>query len=237
MNDLSSGIESLQLSSRSVEETKIIRKNHAFLRDVLLFAPEFGSWKNQTFDKPFHLVLGKFPSVNERFDGTMRLRNYTVQNVVRVENPFLLAQYYLKKIQIEKRNATVGEKKYFHGTKGHNVVPICLNNFNWRKVVTGKFGHGISFSPRSDYSRHSCSFMFNLEKSEIKKYLFAYDNEISDYYYAMFYVKVLQGNEHYGSHHTFVPNPGYDTTTNGKGTVYVKYEDAEFYPEYIVLMT
>lgn len=52
----------------------------------------------------------------------------------------------------------------------------------------------------------------------------------------MFKAKVLKGTSHIGEYFTSVPMEGYDTTTNSKFTVYVKYQDFEFYPEYILLI-
>ncbi|CAH0549524.1 unnamed protein product [Brassicogethes aeneus] len=238
MNDLVESVQNLNLTSRSVRGPKVIGKNEAFLKNLLELAPEFKTWKNQTFDKPFHLVLAHFPHVTTAYDSSNTSRKnpyYKLKHVFRVENPFILAQYYLKKVQIGKRNSTVMECNYFHGTKGENLEPICLNNFNWRKVIKGKFGRGVSFSPRSDYSKHSTR-LFNISITPMLKNSLLAIKTNEQQFNAMFLCKVLQGKCQGGAPFIKVPQKQFDTTTNGKGTVFVKYEDFEFYPQYIILM-
>ncbi|CAH0549523.1 unnamed protein product [Brassicogethes aeneus] len=238
MNDLVEGFQNLYLTSRSVEGPKVIRKNEAFLRNLLELAPEFKTWTNQTFDKPFHLVLGYYPYVNREYDASNTSKRnpyYKLKHVFRVENPFILAQYHLKKVQLEERNNAVMHYNYFHGTKGENLEPICLNNFNWRKVRKGKFGRGVSFSPRSDYSKHSTR-RFNISIAPVLQNSLLAINPIEQQFNAMFLCKVLQGKCHVGAPFIDVPLNQCDTTTNGKGTVFVKYEDFEYCPQYIILM-
>ncbi|CAH0554026.1 unnamed protein product [Brassicogethes aeneus] len=228
-----------EISIKSVTEPKAIIKNETFLKEILQLAPEFNSWKHQTFNEPFHLVLDNCPNVQDSYAQTnysLKGKFYASKYVIRVENPFLLAQYYLKKIQVQERNGMVEEKEYFHGTPGYNLVPICTNNFNWRKVTHGKFGKGVSFSPRSDYAKHSTQETLLEDMPVLQDFFEEYSIDCSMYLNSMFYAKVLQGKCQTADKYTINPVKSFDTTTNGKDTVFVKYEDFEFFPEYIVLM-
>ncbi|CAH0549797.1 unnamed protein product [Brassicogethes aeneus] len=235
MDNLLDGIQNLDLASRSVEDPKLIRKNEAFLKDLLELVPEFKTWENQTFDKPFHLVLGDFPHVTLRRYGSSttsaKKPYYKLKHVYRVENPFILAQFYLKKVQLEQRNGTVTKCKYFHGTKGHNLEPICLNNFNWRN-----FSRGVSFSPKFIYS-NSSTRRFNISIGPMLKNCLLAINENEQLLNAMFFSQVLTGKCQRLCPLNKVPCKGYDTTSNTRYSVFVKYEDFEYYPQYLILMT
>lgn len=73
-----------------------------------------------------------------------------------------------------------------------------------------KFGQGVSFSPDAFYSSH-------------------YGDKT-----VMFLSKVLANSKCLGDYSTVVPPAHIDTTTNDNLTVYVKYDDDTFYPEYIL---
>lgn len=105
----------------------------------------------------------------------------------------------------------------FHGTDRKNLGSICTNNFNWRRYGKNKghrFGKGVSFSPISFYATH-------YGDQDIKKRV-------------MIVAKVLVGNDTIGNKNIDFPPFPYDTTTNFKKDVYVKYVDNEFYPAYII---
>ncbi|RZC41783.1 hypothetical protein BDFB_010479 [Asbolus verrucosus] len=70
---------------------------------------------------------------------------------------------------------------------------------------------GVSFAPEVSYARHYTSG----------------EN-------VFFLVKVLVANSTIGNFTTKIPPSGYDTTQNVKGTVIVKYEDDDFYPQYVI---
>ncbi|XP_049826666.1 protein mono-ADP-ribosyltransferase PARP12-like [Aethina tumida] len=144
-------------------------------------------------------------------------RQYTVKSIVKVENPFLLAQYYLRKKQLGK---SVEDYEMYHGTGGESLIPICTNNFNWRFC-------GVSFSPRADYSKHFVTeFSFHIYPKL----------QNSGRGSIIFFANVLKGNTHIGNMNTVVPIEGFDTTDNFQSTVCVKYQDFEFYPKYVILI-
>lgn len=52
----------------------------------------------------------------------------------------------------------------------------------------------------------------------------------------MIIANVLTKKKYIGNRFTVVPIDEYDTTCNKAGTVYVKYQDSEFYPAFILLI-
>lgn len=111
---------------------------------------------NKSFTtNPYHLdfVLPHTPEYNE-------IQNlfghpWKILQILRIENPFLAAQYLLTKEKMIKEGKSVNERRLFHGTRYFDG--ICRHNFNWR--LRGwhrghKFGQGICFTPFSSYAQH-----------------------------------------------------------------------------------
>lgn len=113
------------------------------------------------------------------------------------------------------KGGSVSERLFFHGTKKENVDGICKFNFDWRRNGNArghKFGQGVSFTPDAYYASHYSP----------------YDEKV------MFLAKVLTSRETEGDGDTVVPPENYDTTVNSRRTVFVKYEDDDFYPQYVI---
>nr|XP_008196312.1 PREDICTED: poly [ADP-ribose] polymerase 12 isoform X2 [Tribolium castaneum] len=127
-------------------------------------------------------------------------RGLQIDTLQRVENPFLLGQYLLKKKKMAGKYSGVTERLLFHGTRATYIDGICQFNFDWRKCGNSrghKFGRGVSFAPEVSYAKH---------------YTFG-DN-------VMFLSKVLVGRSMVGGSLTVVPPESYDTTTNARNTVW-----------------
>ncbi|XP_066143575.1 probable poly [ADP-ribose] polymerase DDB_G0278045 [Euwallacea fornicatus] len=156
----------------------------------------------------FDFVMEKF--LNNKFNS-----NYSILYIQRVWNPYLMAQYMLTKKSGENN---LVEKYLFHGTSYQALSGVLKENFDWRKVVTGKWGWGVSFANNPWYSSHY---------SKKKQY--------QNWPYVMVLAKVLveDGEICEGNDLTIVPTTGY-TTANPTKEVIVKYDDASFYPEFIV---
>lgn len=141
----------------------------------------------------------------------MTARSLKMIKLQRVENPYLLGIYLLKK-EKKQTKSFVHEEQLFHGTRLTHIDSICRNNFDWRRSGTSrghKFGRGVSFTPEVSYAWH-------------------YGISV------MILSKVLVQHKTIGNIFTVVPPEPYDTTTNGRNTVYVKYDDDEFYPQYVI---
>ncbi|KAK7864441.1 hypothetical protein R5R35_000473 [Gryllus longicercus] len=137
-----------------------------------------------------------------------------ITSIKRIENPFLLGCYLLKKKEYKAKGIKVKEQKVFHCTSESNVSNIVKNNFDWRKTIRGKFGLGVSFSPSARYADRHANSSIGIKR-------------------AMIMVKVLTGrvlNANYGFK---VPPSGFDTTAGNGNMVYVKYDDYEFYPMFV----
>jgi poly [ADP-ribose] polymerase 7/11/12/13 len=127
-----------------------------------------------------------------------------------------------------KDNGGANEKRLFHGTKLENVMPICLNNFDWRlygSAVGSRYGQGAYFATNAKYSNR-------------------YTSVDSTGHKVMFVVKVLLGRSTTGSSSmrrppaidSSVPVKLYDSTANDKDQpqIHCLYENSQFYPEYVV---
>lgn len=140
-------------------------------------------------------------------------KNFKVDNIEKIENPYLLKAYQLKKEEKLNQFPYLQERLLFHGTKQSNVDEICKMNFNWRLCQTHKYGKGVSFSPNSTYaSNYSDKYVRNK---------------------VMIVAKVLIGKSCAGDEFMVIPPDGYDTSHKGdEQIVIVKYEDNEFCPVY-----
>ncbi|RZC39353.1 PARP domain containing protein [Asbolus verrucosus] len=184
---------------------------------AVLQHPMTSGWGNESH-KPYTLnkLLPEsleYQSVRDLFIET-RHPSMNIVNIERVENPYLLASYLLKKDKMERNNPTTKERSLFHGTREMYIDGICKYNFDWRRRGQSrghKFGQGVSFSPKTSYSRH-----------------YTHGENV------MFLVKVLVGAVTAGNYETVIPPKGFDTTRNHDGNVIVKYEDDDFYPQYVI---
>jgi poly [ADP-ribose] polymerase 7/11/12/13 len=106
----------------------------------------------------------------------------------------------------------------FHGTNIKNLNSILKSNFNWRLFGTkvgNKFGKGISFSRFANFSKQYC------DKDP-------YGDNV------MILSRVLIGNGSIGESETVLPAVTCDNTVSENEKVWVKYDDHEFYPEYVI---
>lgn len=104
----------------------------------------------------------------------------------------------------------------FHGTKRQYVDGICENNFDWRlsgKSRGHKHGYGVNFTQSSYFAG------FFTERSGTKVIIVA---------------DVLCNKTFMGNCLTRVPPEGYDTSVRHDHRVYVKFDDAEFNPKYVI---
>ncbi|XP_044755650.1 uncharacterized protein LOC123314426 [Coccinella septempunctata] len=144
--------------------------------------------------------------------------NIQILNVLKITNKFLERQYELKK-QLKISQGNCGEYIMYHYTTNDKVDAIVKNNFNWRLSGQSrghKYGFGISFSGDPKFAEQFC------KNKKIK---------------VVFVVSVLISATQVGNEDMELPEKGFDTTVSPKKTVYVKFEDSEFYPEYIVFFS
>lgn len=137
----------------------------------------------------------------------------------RVENIFLFAQFLLRK-EFRKNTEdlkTGTEWTLYHSTKHLNIRDICTYSFDWRLAGTArghKYGQGVSFAEDAAFA---ITFPYKYTSNKV-----------------LIAAKVLSYKSHVGDEDTVLPDSGFDTTCNEKETVFVKYDDNDFYPEYCI---
>ncbi|XP_044264403.1 LOW QUALITY PROTEIN: protein mono-ADP-ribosyltransferase PARP12-like [Tribolium madens] len=140
--------------------------------------------------------------------------DFVITKLERVENPYLLGFYLLKKKNMWEECGHVAEKILFHGTSKTSVDSICRFNFDWRRSGSSKgasFGKGVYFTSDVSYAN---------------QYTLG-DNVI-------ILSKMLVGNKVKGlPSFEIIPEP-FDTATNRNETIFVKFEDNDFYPQYVI---
>lgn len=197
-------------------------------KSVLRLALE---WDYMNTNSDFELCLlssdtTEYEEILRMFKKTTQ-KHFMVERIYRVQNPYLLGCYLLKKLEIESRYGYVDEEYLFHGTKDDNIEKICKNNFDWRqhgKSAGNTFGKGVSFTPISCYASHY--------------------SDKRDYRRIMIVSKVLISHETIGTSYMKLPpvfayreSLRYDTAIKENRHVIVKFSDNEFYPSYIVCYT
>lgn len=99
----------LAVIGRNFNEFDLNFNNNNYQSDVPVYDPEYS------------FVLEKF--------GT---RNFDINEIRKIENPFLLLRYELKKYQYKVTHGKVTEMDLFHATSELNIPGICEKNFDWR---------------------------------------------------------------------------------------------------------
>lgn len=132
--------------------------------------------------------------------------------IEKVINPYLERSFELKKSQSDLLTISV-----FHGTRHEYMISIIEKNFNWR--YSGRshgyaWGRGVCFSPKIEYTYKFCGGPID----ELR----------------IIQSKVIYKKIDVGSVGDLLPKPGYDTTKSSDGYVFVKYEDSEFLPTYVI---
>ncbi|PNF31721.1 hypothetical protein B7P43_G12171 [Cryptotermes secundus] len=175
------------------------------------------TWMDMPLDKEVELVQlptnsPEYLKVKSKVHSTLPVH---IDRIVRIQNPYIWGCYTLKKNEYEHRlGSAVKELELFHATAQSNVDSIAANNLDWRRTKRAKFGKGVSFSPRAHYANKYCNYNAGTER-------------------ALILTRVLVGKCHKGKYWMKSPKEGYDTTIGNSKSVYVKYEDNEFYPEYV----
>lgn len=220
-DELASAFDNFQIEHHHSFEPVLVKKNLDILSQMFEELNDEISleWKITDFsDKVFQLTelepsSSEYDKIKTLFANSMR-RGYTVDKIQRIENPYLLIQYNLKKLK--KENCS--EKKLFHGTSEDSVRLICTDNFNWRLAGTSvghRFGRGVSFSPDSTYSSYYPSVCISDKRT-------------------MIVANVLIKSYCLGDSSMTIPDEPADTSIKPDRKVLVKYEDNDFYPMYVI---
>lgn len=169
----------------------------------------------------------EYVTIKTLFTNTTKKGLVQILAIYKIENPYLIGRYMLKKKEYITMYGHVNEEFLFHGTDSSNVDKICETNFNWRlcgNKIGHRYGKGVSFSPISYYASNYCD-----KKSMTKEMLVA---------------KVLVAKECIGEENMDIPpyfslrrKLRFDTTVKEDRRVIVKYYDDEYYPAYKITFT
>ena len=219
-----------------VEQQCLIPVSSRPLRNAVLKQPLAANWDPMPSNYAF--IKANVQQHTQEYNTVLRLfkkttqKQFKVVKIERVQNPYLLGCYLLKKNEMEcLPGSYVEEERVFHGTKESNVQSICENNFNWRLHGEGtgnRYGKGVSFSHISYYASH-----YSDKHASVK---------------VMFLVRVLISNCTLGHGNMTIPPlitdvynhnsiERYDTAQKENGHVIVKFCDNEYYPEYLIHYT
>ncbi|KAJ8931397.1 hypothetical protein NQ314_015694 [Rhamnusium bicolor] len=154
-----------------------------------------------------------YDKIEELFEDSVRLE---IDRIIKVYNPYLKKSFELKR---HLHYGNIQPTRLFHGTKENYVQSICEFNFNWRyfgRERGHRYGKGVYFTSSPSFASFFC------DKGTTKKVMILAD--------------VLVKNKCRGNENLVVPPLGYDTAIaeTDDGSVYVKFEDNEFYPAYII---
>lgn len=148
--------------------------------------------------------------------------NHKITKLFRIQNEHLFKDFLSRKNRLKERNPQIQYKEMylFHGTDPTHVQSICAENLDFRLNGTNGtvYGKGTYFATSAAYSaRYAGSGATKV----------------------MFIVKVLIGQYTVGSSNLRRPPKDasgvfYDATVDNASnpTIYVKYDNTEYYPEY-----
>lgn len=170
----------------------------------------------------------EYNTVAKLFKATTK-KEFNVIRIERVQNPYLLGCYLLKKDEMEcLSGSSVAEERVFHGTKQSNVNSICENNFDWRlhgDSTGNRYGKGVSFSPISYYASHYSDKNAAVKVMFLARVLISY---ITVGHSDMIIPPLISYTFNYNN------TLRYDTSQKENGHVIVKFSDSEYYPEYLI---
>lgn len=211
----------LQRLKTVLEPIKPSKIGNIFLNEVIS-SSHTTSWSriNRNAVLKYHSLpkhCQEFKEILTLFKVSNKSSNY-VDNIERIENHYLMSAYLLKREEYRNRyGGNFQEELLFHGTKKQNVYSICMNNFDWRRNGENRrrcYGQGVAFTSISFYATHSTDKM---EESKV-----------------IIVAKVLLGKIFQSANTLIIPPVGYDTTQINKGKDFIKFDDNEFYPAYVI---
>ncbi|XP_029341931.1 uncharacterized protein LOC100572557 isoform X3 [Acyrthosiphon pisum] len=132
-----------------------------------------------------------------------------------VNDPQMYGMYLLRKEEMR-----YGDKELilYHVTSMSRALESLTNGLDWRRTRRSKFGCGVLFSDDADYSNYYADHFTKEESCVI----------------IVCAVLVNKTQQESGNRNLIVPTGGADTTLSSNDRVYVKYNDYDFYPLYLM---
>ncbi|XP_077283752.1 zinc finger CCCH-type antiviral protein 1-like [Arctopsyche grandis] len=142
---------------------------------------------------------------------------YEINKVEKVSQPYIEAAFLLRKHEYYIKNKLVQSvRSLMHSTEKEHISSILQTNLDWRRVHRYKYGHGVSFTNDAVYG-HKHSSGYNRVKAMI----------VADVLVQK--IKITSG--------VADMNATWDTAVSNTMKVWVKYQDDEFVPRYVVHYT
>ncbi|XP_016658830.1 uncharacterized protein LOC100572557 isoform X2 [Acyrthosiphon pisum] len=160
-------------------------------------------------------------STSSHYDGGQLLENLGHKDSVQLERlvhetfPTMYGMYLLRKEEMR-----YGDKELilYHVTSMSRALESLTNGLDWRRTRRSKFGCGVLFSDDADYSNYYADHFTKEESCVI----------------IVCAVLVNKTQQESGNRNLIVPTGGADTTLSSNDRVYVKYNDYDFYPLYLM---
>ncbi|XP_013929775.1 PREDICTED: poly [ADP-ribose] polymerase 14-like [Thamnophis sirtalis] len=176
---------------------------------------------------PLQPTAGEYKDIEKIF--RIGCPTFRIEQIERVQNPYLWQYYQVKKKQIDTQNGHENnEKVLFHGTPHSTLVQIYQTGFN--RSYAGKnaaaIGNGTYFAVNSNYSAQDT---YSTPDQSGRKY--------------MYVARVLTGDYCIGRSGQITPpsknKAGFDlydsvTDNMNQPSMFVIFHDAQAYPEYLI---
>ncbi|XP_064370733.1 protein mono-ADP-ribosyltransferase PARP14 isoform X2 [Dromaius novaehollandiae] len=156
-----------------------------------------------------------------------------IEKIERIQNPFLLKAYQIKKLEMDKKNGNRNnERLLFHGTSSDSLTLINNKGFNrsYAGMNAAQFGNGTYFAVNASYSAND-----TYSKPDVngKKY--------------MYLARVLVGEYSLGKKGAITPAAKnasdsidlFDSSTDNMNqpSMFIIFNDIQAYPEYLITFT
>ncbi|XP_062616538.1 protein mono-ADP-ribosyltransferase PARP15-like [Saccostrea cucullata] len=172
------------------------------------------------WDNEYQEVMSKFKATS--------MREVSISEIRRVQNPYLYQQYAAKRKEIEVKNGKNPQKWLWHGTYPETVDKIINNGFN--RGYCGRngtiYGAGVYFAVRASYSSGYC----RLDSNGLK-HMFCVQVATGNYCMGNSSMNVLPHKPGTGSHVTY--DSACDNLSNPE--MYVIFHDTQAYPAYHII--
>jgi len=143
-----------------------------------------------------------------------------VDQIRQINDPHMYGMYLLRQSEMLMYNNAVEERMLYHVTTEKRGLQSLESGLDWRRTKRSKYGRGVSFSDDADYADYYADYSTGEERRVILVCMVLVAKKSQ-----------VVGNTGFKLH---VPPGSADTTVSPNGRVYVKYNDFEFYPLFMV---
>ncbi|XP_060838755.1 uncharacterized protein LOC132920399 isoform X2 [Rhopalosiphum padi] len=139
----------------------------------------------------------------------------------RVNAPQMYGMYLLRKEEMQLTPEYCREIILYHVTTKSRALESLISGLDWRRTRRSKFGRGVSFSDDADYANY---YADNFPKEDKRVIIVC----------TVLVKKTHSVSGKPNDKKLMIPLGTADTTVSTNGRVYVKYNDYDFYPMYLM---